>query len=179
MGEAKRRTMPSLAPWTPFERGELDPADFTPEALDLRAAEQAAALNMPVDVIRAQLVELLKDEIWVNSRYQVNVRRGDAPESGSRIVWLSIKRRDKQPPGPERFRDFQRIKNELVGPEHEAVEIYPAESRMVDTSNQYHLWVFSDPAFRLPFGFMPSERVIVKHSASGTVQQPFDDGEEP
>jgi hypothetical protein len=26
------------------------------------------------------------------------------------------------------------IKNELVGPEHEAVELYPAESRLVDSA---------------------------------------------
>ena len=30
--------------------------------------------------------------------------------------------------------------------EKEAVEVYPAMSRMVDTSNQFHLWVFMDKA---------------------------------
>jgi hypothetical protein len=34
------------------------------------------------------------------------------------------------------WRDLQRIKNQLVGPECEAVELYPAESRKVDTANQ-------------------------------------------
>jgi len=29
----------------------------------------------------------------------------------------------------------------IVGEEHEAFEVYPAESRLVDTANQYHLWV--------------------------------------
>jgi len=48
------------------------------------------------------------------------------------------------------WREMQRVKNELAGPEWEAVEIYPAESRVVDTANQYHLWCFP---FSLGFGF--------------------------
>lgn len=38
------------------------------------------------------------------------------------------------------WREFQRIKNEIWGPEVEAVELYPAESRLVDPSNAYYLW---------------------------------------
>jgi hypothetical protein len=51
------------------------------------------------------------------------------------------------------WRDLQRIKNELVGPECEAVELYPAESRLVDTANQYHLWADADPTYRFGLGF--------------------------
>lgn len=40
------------------------------------------------------------------------------------------------------WRDFQRIKNDLFGPEYEAIELYPAESRKVDPSNAYILFVF-------------------------------------
>jgi len=57
-------------------------------------------------------------------------------------IWLSIKRHDK-----EAFHDwrvFQRIKNAILGEEWEGVEIYPAESRLVDTCNQYHLFCWSD-----------------------------------
>jgi hypothetical protein len=32
------------------------------------------------------------------------------------------------------------------------VELYPAESRLMDTSNKYHLWAITDPTFRFPFG---------------------------
>ena len=38
------------------------------------------------------------------------------------------------------WRHFQQIKNELVGSEVEALEIYPAESRLHDAVNQYHLF---------------------------------------
>lgn len=167
MGESRRRTLPTLAPWTPFARGELDPTHLTLEYMRRQWGHQHSDED-----IQAQLDEMKKDEIWINSRYQVNVRRRNAPEAPD-LVWLSIKRRDKLAVGPERFRDFQRIKNELVGPECEGVEIYPAESRLVDTSNQYHIWVFDDPSFKYPFGF--NERLIVGQSTGGAVQTPFED----
>jgi hypothetical protein len=56
-------------------------------------------------------------------------------------------------------RELQQIKSALVGPEHEAVELFPAESRLVDTANQYHLWVHVDPAFRFPIGFGANDSI--------------------
>ena len=67
------------------------------------------------------------------------------------FINLDIKRHDGG--SLKNWRDFQQIKNELVGPEHEAVELFPAESRLVDTANQYHLWVHVNSDFRFPFGF--------------------------
>lgn len=67
------------------------------------------------------------------------------------MISLNIRRRDGAP--IHDWRHLQQIKNELTNPECEGVEIYPAMSRLVDTSNKYHIWVFADPAFRLPFGF--------------------------
>jgi hypothetical protein len=46
------------------------------------------------------------------------------------------------------WREFQRIKNDIVGPEWEAVELYPAESRLLDPSNYYMLWCWQ----RIPIG---------------------------
>lgn len=98
-----------------------------------------------------QASKILRDEeVWLNDLYQVNVRRDE------HIVHLSIKRRDKNP--IHDWRNLQDIKNMLVGEEHEAVELYPAESRRVDSANQYHLWVSTDPRFRFPFGF--TERLV-------------------
>lgn len=168
MGEAKRRKAPSLPRWTPFERGTMpryDDAEIRRRAAEIGVTfeEFKQAADMDARGLRA---------VWLNSRYQVNVY--DVPAGAwPSLWWLSIKRRDKGPPGPERFRDFQRIKNEIVGPEHEAVEMYPAESRLVDTSNQFHLWVFKDPTVRLPFGF--TDRRIDRVSAGGAIQQPFEE----
>lgn len=67
------------------------------------------------------------------------------------IIHLSVSRLDHTP-----IRDWavmQCLKNIFVGPEYEAMEIYPAESRLVDCAHQYHLWVFNDSKFRIPIGW--------------------------
>lgn len=84
-------------------------------------------------------------EMWLNDRYVVSVTR--LPEGGTH---LSIRRSDRK--ALHDWRDLQRIKNDILGPEVEAVELYPAESRLVDTANQYHLWALPD-AQRFGFGF--------------------------
>lgn len=140
--------------WTPFERGDI-------EDLNKKMAE---------------LGQAPEDEVWLNSIYQVNVRRLPAPEGWPcDIIHLSIKTRTKR--AEHDWRDFQRIKNELVGPEHEAVELYPAESRLIDTSNQYHLWVMADTRFKYPFGWM--ERAVWEGNAMGSKQRPFRKDERP
>lgn len=99
------------------------------------------------------------DAVFVNKIYEVWVQRVQTPEGWPAIDWLSIKRLDRR--AIHDWRELQRIKNELCGPEREAVEIYPAESRKVDTSNQFHLWVFEEGS-RLPFGY--SSRCVVDES---------------
>ena len=84
-------------------------------------------------------------QIFANDVYMVRVRKV------SPFVQLNIARHDGQP--CTNWRDFQWIKNELVGPECEGVELFPSESRLVDTSNEYHLWVIPDPNHRFPFGY--------------------------
>lgn len=106
--------------------------------------------------VEKQVEEESRLERYMNDNYQV-VKR---PWGGD-IIWLSIKRNDKE--AIHDWRDLQEIKNQLVGPENEAIEIYPAESRRVDTTNQYHLWVFADPKYRLPFGFHEGRLVTSEH----------------
>jgi hypothetical protein len=108
-----------------------------------------------------------KEEVWVNDLYQVSVDRdSDLNRTGTPCVHLSIKRRDKL--SMHDWRHLQQIKNELVGPEVEAIEIYPAESRVVDTANQYHLWCF--PGQHIPIGW--GERLVVDNPGGGAVQRP-------
>jgi hypothetical protein len=40
--------------------------------------------------------------------------------------------------------DLQRIKSELVGPNRVALQVFPAESEVVDRSNSYHIHVLSE-----------------------------------
>lgn len=138
--------------WTPFERcfGVETPAGQT--------------MMLPLGVK------------WLrNSRYQVIVRRlPDSYDFGA-IFHLSIKRNDKLP--IREWRDLQRIKNEVIGPEAEAIEVFPAESRKVDTANQYHLWVF--PNYR--FGALEigngTRQVETPPPEVGARQEPFDPGD--
>ena len=51
------------------------------------------------------------------------------------------------------WRDYQQIKNDLIGKECEAVELYPADSRLVDSADSFHLWGVTDEKFRFPVGF--------------------------
>ena len=41
--------------------------------------------------------------------------------------------------------ELQRVKDECLGPETWCVEVYPAESRLVNENNQRHLWVLDGP----------------------------------
>lgn len=110
-------------------------------------------------------------EIFLNSRYQVWVRYQDPQPGWPAMAWLSIKRHDRGP--MHDWREFQTIKNELIGPENEAVELYPAESRLNDSANQYHLWVVLDPKFRFPFGY--TDRVVGNSEpAAKVVNRPFE-----
>ena len=84
-------------------------------------------------------------QVFLNNLYRVQVRREPT------VVHLSIARLDGEP--CKNWRHFQQIKNEIVGPEFEAVELFPAESRLVDMDNEYHLWVNVSPTFRYPFGY--------------------------
>jgi hypothetical protein len=84
----------------------------------------------------------LPDEEWINDIYSVTLRRRPDHVFGTRegMIQLGINALD----GTARhdWREFQWIKNQLAGPECEAFELYPAESRLLDPSNYYSLWCF-------------------------------------
>jgi hypothetical protein len=107
------------------------------------------------------------EECWMNSRYTVLIRR---PKSDmGDLVHLSIKRNDKSP--LHDWRDLQRIKNEILGNEEEAMELYPAESRLVDGAN-HHLWCFR---MRAPFGYDAQRCVMLPVGMDGAKQRPFEE----
>jgi hypothetical protein len=142
----------------------------------LRAVAGAYPSQAVADAMKAINFDQRRTEIWLNDTYQVSVFRDAAPDGWPcPMIHLSIKRIDKE--ALHDWRDLQTIKNLLVGPEHEAIEIYPAESRLVDTANQYHLFVFSNPEVRLPLGFF--ERAIVEDSGHNSKQRPFKPDERP
>lgn len=121
--------------WTPFERAVPTRPVFTDEARE----EISAAFQLTPEELDEKM-KVTDEEIqgrpcFVNSLYLVFVNKM------GELTHLSIRRLDREP--CHDWRELQRIKNELVGPECEGLELYPAESRLTDTSNQYHLWVIN------------------------------------
>jgi hypothetical protein len=106
-----------------------------------------------------------QNEFWINRLYQVQVdRRAD----GS-VMHLNIRRRDGSHDTRD-WRHFQEIKNQLAGPETEAFEMYPAESRKVDTSNKFHLWVLM-PGERIPCGWDERDVQYEENRATPGIRQ--------
>lgn len=104
---------------------------------------------------------------------------------------LDFKRNDRS--AVRDWRHFQAIKNEVAGPEREAIEIFPAEDNLLDGANQYHLWVlppgvhaalgFAGPADVLPAHdtmdraqYASRTRAGVPTAAPGSVQRPWESG---
>lgn len=87
-------------------------------------------------------------EVWINRLYTASVMRHEEgwPFGGGPWVKIGI----HCPDGEARhdWRDMQAIKNDIVGPEWEALELFPSEDRLVDPSNMYILWC----APRIPIG---------------------------
>jgi hypothetical protein len=140
----RKRTAVTDKPWTPFEPvGIPDDAIYTAPGAGGRPAAQ-----------------------YANSRYHVGVWCLESPTLG-KYVHLSIKDHDRS--ARHDWRDLQRIKNELTGPQFYAVEVYPAEHALVDTCNQYHLYVFKD--WQPDFGF--KTRLVAEGNWRKSIQRPF------
>jgi hypothetical protein len=117
-----------------MKRGQFVPLTDVQIAEHIRIAKEEHGQELT----REDVLNLVKDdEVWLNARYQCAVKLLDNDPLGA--LHLSIKRRDKKP--IHDWRDLQQIKNDVAGAEREALELYPAESRVVDLANQYHLWV--------------------------------------
>lgn len=134
---------------------------------EIRKAIPAANLAEAQKEITEHIIRLRNEAYFLNDQYQVAVREIES-ELGP-MVHLSIRRLDREP--VRDWRDMQAIKNQLVGPECEGVELYPAESRKVDAANQYHMWVVKDPQVRFPFGFV--ERLVTETLFHKSKQRPL------
>jgi hypothetical protein len=92
----------------------------------------------------AQFDLYMSCEVWANDEYWAvldkNCTVGIHTTFLDHPLWhLSIRRRDEKT--LHDWRVFQGIKNKVVGEEFEAIELYPADSRIMDTANVYHLWI--------------------------------------
>lgn len=137
---------------------------------DRVAALRTAAVAAGLDPDAAERRMMAPAEMWKNDRYTVVVER--RPDHSARQ--LSVRRNDRGTDVP--WRHLQRIKNELAGAEVEAIELFPAESRLVDTANQRWLWVLPRGE-KVPFGFDEGRHVSGPENAApiGARQAPLED----
>jgi len=121
------KPLKQLAPHEMYRRREV--VEETAKHYGINMDEAAAMLDR----------EAASCTYWVNNLYQVEMGQC-GPDNA--ITHLNIRRRD----GAAIFdwRHMQRIKTELCGPEREGFQLFPAESRVVDTSNKYHIFVWPE-----------------------------------
>ncbi len=144
--------------WVPMQPGVNKPPTPDVQAMYDRLIDEGT-------ITAEGLADLLHvDEVWVSDRYRCGVRYLEDDRTGA--MHLSI--HDHKRSHHRDWRHYQRIKNEVAGAEREAVEIYPAESRLVDSANEFHLWVMPEGE-AVPFGF--TERFVKYGEVAGNGNQ--------
>lgn len=107
------------------------------------------------------------DRCWIREEdgIMVSSRLIRVPEEfGSKVEHVTITRSHRYTgklftcngEGDLSWQEKQTIKNELFGESRLAIEIFPKTSKLIDTADVYHLWVF-DKKFDMPFGIHPKE----------------------
>lgn len=110
-----------------------------------------AKLGKPIT--RAQAKHLMnsdaKAKIWVNNEYTVMHYEGRDADFAvvnrslkGQCDYISIRNNTRTP--CRNWEDFQRIKNQLVGPERWGIEIYPTDEMLVNDCHQYHIFVLPE-----------------------------------
>lgn len=145
---------------TPFYAAEWPERLIDPEVLAKRFGVDMAVAKSGASILREQ-------SVYLNETHQVAVSMLTCPFGGEYgdVAWMNIRRRDRDV--IRDWRELQAIKNAIIGPEHEGFELFPAESRLVDTANVMHMFVFMKPGLRLPVGF--TERAVGGAAAAAAV----------
>lgn len=138
------------------------PADQRPEGLQFKPSvmppeyfDPDGLMKLDASISREDAEKCIerarKERVYRSRDWQVHIQLVAGTDGWPALLHLNCRRTDREP--CHDWRELQMIKNILVGPEHEAVELYPAESRLTDTANNYHLWVILKSGLRFPFGF--------------------------
>jgi len=93
-------------------------------------------------------IEKWREENYLNNRYSVQISDYLTADGYGHVNHLWI--RHHTGVMPSSWSDLQRIKNEIIGPEYLALEVYPRMSELTDEANIAHLWVMPTD-YVLPF----------------------------
>ena len=107
--------------WQPFEAVDLEKQENPPKGISAAYRNNLYSVQVYPHTTTFGPVELLA----IRAHVQTNSHR---------MTWATK----------------QRIKNEIMGPERTAVEVYPPVSELVDSADMYWLWVIPEGT-HLPF----------------------------
>lgn len=79
------------------------------------------------------------DKAWKSNHHVVQVYRNERLILGKLMNKWMIRRNDSEP--IREWHEIQNIKNEVIGEEVEAIQIFPKASELVDVANMY--WLFT------------------------------------
>lgn len=150
------------------------PLDRTSATCKRMIKEMTTEYGMTRKQARAMIKTTTPEVLFINELYVVSVFKNEPHNFGPDVdVWhLSIRRQDRA--AVHDWRHFQQIKNEICGKEYEGLELYPAESRVLDAANQYHLYVIMQDGAQVPVGYGSGGRD--DRNIGKAKQRPFEKG---
>jgi hypothetical protein len=129
----RRRARSRNVAWESFR--EVPTSELLTRIVDARKVAASALAGAGGANLRMRFASRL----FANNVYFVYWHDVDLPHLG-RTVRLGCLRRDGS--RVHRWADLQRIKDEILGPDARAVEIYPPRGQLLDDVNMYHLWAW-------------------------------------
>lgn len=157
------------APPTRLREAVLD--KYRQQSGDWRKEYPEAAAEPPWAPLEPLVLEYTNEfgEHWESAQYQVVKRvysNDPVFKSSHGMIYLGISNADQT--ARHDWRDFQAIKNQLAGPDWEAIEVYPAEDRLTDPSNMFMLHCFK---VRIRVG--PNDREVFNADQAVAPQRGF------
>ena len=133
------------AKWTPFVQVS---SDRTAVVGNLDAV--AKQFGVPLDVVREVAAETFSNaKLYLNSIFEVEIKPATQPNG-----WLHLAVRRRNGVAGVTWAENQHIKDELVGPDCEGIELLPAAARLRNARQDFpSIGVCPNPAERLAFGF--------------------------
>lgn len=126
--------------------------DISPVFHRQKAAKKALSLPpgplKEINLAEAKSVPKWMTRAYRNNRYTVMIK-DDSPTTHGPAIRAMVQKHDDKPL-PFHWREMQKIKNELFGPEAVAVEYYPPESQLENSHNIYWMWIYPKGILPIP-----------------------------
>lgn len=150
------------APFIPLRRTKPKPLTAEQVKAQIDTIKKMGATHAQAcEVAREANEKNMQAEMWHSPQYVVLVYEATVADGWPPMTWLSIRRDDREP--VRDWRHMQHIKNQICGRDREGVQLFPSDKRLVDTANQYHLFVLKERGQMFPFGF--TERAVTDTAA--------------